>query len=154
MPTKSKSRMRYKAVSQNKADGSTYTPRLLADFVASQIVLQASASIADGTRRVLDPAVGDGELLLSLLQQLSDDVLDRVEVHGFDTNADALDHAAKRLSHSFPEVAFHFAHENFLDHVLKNYGIDHASSLFPVASGVTFDFVIANPPYWSVTAWF
>ena len=147
MATKSEPRMRYKVVSQEKADGATYTPRLLADFVASQIVLQADASPVDGPLRVLDPAVGDGELLLSLLRQLDEAVLQRVEVHGFDTNAEALDQAASRLSQLFPEVTFHFTHESFLEHVLENYGVDDSSSLFPVSSGASFDFVIANPPY-------
>ena len=147
MPTVLKPRMRYKVVSQEKADGATYTPRLLADFVASQIVLQASASPVDGPLRILDPAVGDGELLLSLLQQLDAAVLQRVEVHGFDTDAAALDQAAARLNQLFPEVAFQFSHESFLDHVLENYGVDNSSSLFPVASGASFDFIIANPPY-------
>ena len=147
MSTASKPRMRYKAVSREKSDGATYTPKLLADFVASQIVLHASATAELGSVRVLDPAVGDGELLLSLLRQLDDSVLERVEVHGFDTNADALELAATRLRESFPEVVLRFSHESFLEYVLKNYGAEHGSSLFPPTAGAEFDFVIANPPY-------
>ena len=139
--------MRYKVVSQEKADGATYTPQLLADFVASQIVLHTSAMADDGPVRVLDPAVGDGELLLSLLRQIDESLLERVEVHGFDTNADALDLAAARLSEAFPNVTLRFSHESFLDHVLEHYGADHGGSLFPSVAAARFDFVIANPPY-------
>ena len=139
--------MRYKVVSQEKADGATYTPQLLADFVASQIVLHTSVTTDDGPVRVLDPAVGDGELLLSLLRQIDESMLPRVEVHGFDTNADALDLAAARLSEAFPNVTLRFSHESFLDHVLEHYGADHGGSLFPSVAAARFDFVIANPPY-------
>lgn len=147
MPTTSEPRMRYKVVSQAKADGATYTPLLLADFVASQIVLHASATANDGPVRVLDPAVGDGELLLSLLRQIDDSLLERVEIHGFDTNPEALELAATRLRESFPDVGLRFSHESFLEHVLENYGADHGGSLFRSADAASFDFVIANPPY-------
>src|SRR5262245_48191824 len=137
MPTTSEPRMRYKVVSQEKADGATYTPQLLADFVATQIVLHASATANDGTIRVLDPAVGDGGLLLSFLRLLDDSMRERVEVHGFDTNADALDLAATRLRESFPDVVLRFSHESFLEHVLENYGADHGGSLFRSATATS-----------------
>lgn len=66
-----KSRMRYKDVSQDKADVATYTPRLLAENVTPQIVRQPGASSADDIHFVLDPAAGDDELLPSLLQHLN-----------------------------------------------------------------------------------
>ncbi len=147
MPTTSKSRMRYKTVSQEKAAGATYTPQLLADFVASQIVLHGSAMANDGPVRVLDPAVGDGELLLSLLRQIDESLLPRVVVHGFDTNVDALELATTRLRETFPDVDLRFSHESFLSHVLEHYGTEHGRDLFQTDSAVRFDFVIANPPY-------
>lgn len=52
---------RYGEVTESKAGGVTYTPRELADVVADQLL-----AIADRPRgrpvRVLDPAIGHGEL--------------------------------------------------------------------------------------------
>ena len=147
MATHSKSRRRYEAVTQNKADGATYTPKKLADVVASQMISQARPCVPNQPLRVLDPAVGDGELLLSLLQQLDDATLQRVEVFGFDTNQSALNLAVSRLRQRFPQVAVDFSHENFLEHVLEHFKADDPASLFRIEPQTTFDFIIANPPY-------
>ena len=53
-----------------KAHGATYTPKILADFVAREILRQADSTNGRSPIRVLDPAVGDGELLVSFLDQL------------------------------------------------------------------------------------
>ena len=57
---------RYETVTEEKSSGATYTPRLLAEFVARQITEAASMTLDTKIIRVLDPAVGDGELLVSL----------------------------------------------------------------------------------------
>ncbi len=57
---------RYSLVTDEKASGATYTPKLLADFVAAQIVGTTAIGSKGKAIRVLDPAVGDGELLSSL----------------------------------------------------------------------------------------
>ena len=53
---------RYRAVSAEKAGGATYTPSLLARFVARRIVENADL---DGRVElsILDPAIGDGALV-------------------------------------------------------------------------------------------
>lgn len=147
MATQSKSRKRYEVVTPQKSDGATYTPKALADFVASQMVSHARPRAPNQPLRVLDPAVGDGELLLSLLEQLDDSMLQRVEVFGFDTNQSALNLAASRLRQRFPQVGVHFSHENFLEHVLEHFEVDDRSSLFRIEPPTTFDLIIANPPY-------
>lgn len=127
---------RYEEVSEAKADGVTYTPRELADFVAARMV--ANASIAPSRRlRVLDPAVGHGELLVSLLSRLSCPV----EVHGFETDPDALAEARGRLASEHPGVDQHLRLGSFLDHVLDEY----SGGLFGNAE--PYDLIIANPPY-------
>ena len=60
---------RYTLVTEEKAGGATYTPKILADFVAQQIVRATLKSALATPIRILDPTVGDGELLASLLNQ-------------------------------------------------------------------------------------
>ena len=76
---------RYQDVSEAKAGGATYTPQLLSDFVAGQILAVANLG-ASRPLRVLDPAIGHGELLVSLLSRLEGNV----EVFGYETDPAAL----------------------------------------------------------------
>ncbi len=127
---------RYGKVSDTKAGGVTYTPRELADYVVEQL-MRVSDPTRRGTIRVLDPAVGDGELLHSLLARLPKEV----EVVGFETDGAALALAVTRLTRQFPNARFNLLEGSFLDHVLD----DFSDGLFP--RGETYDFIIANPPY-------
>jgi hypothetical protein len=135
---------RYEAVSQEKAGGATYTPRLLADFVARQIVETAGGLSGIRVIRILDPAVGDGELLLSLIRHLAKHPKVTIEAYGFDTDTKALNIASSRLSQEFPGVTLHFQPESFLDFVLERTGL-RLSSRGDI--GDDFDLIIANPPY-------
>jgi tRNA1(Val) A37 N6-methylase TrmN6 len=127
---------RYGDVGEAKFDGVTYTPRALAEFVADRIV--ATASLTSGRAiRVLDPAVGHGELLLALLDRIDGPV----EVCGFETDPLALAEARGRLSREHPQAVLNLRLGSFLDHVLD----DFAGGLFGTAE--TYDLIIANPPY-------
>ncbi len=138
---------RYHIVTEEKAGGATYTPKILADFVARQIVETAGRLPAERLLRILDPAVGHGELLVSLLQHLVDRPCLKVEVCGFETNPEALRTATERLRQEFPGVALSFAPGNFLESVLERVGIDGNYGLFDRAIPETYDLIIANPPY-------
>jgi hypothetical protein len=144
--TQLKTKQRYQAVTQEKADGATYTPSILADFVASQIV--KSANLPQHAVRVLDPAVGDGELLLSVLTKLAEKTDARIDVYGFDTDPVALARARQRIAANFPHVKLHLEIGNFLEFVLTLSGVDRTPSLFsqPIKFE-KFDIIIANPPY-------
>jgi hypothetical protein len=61
---------RYKVVSEQKANGATYTPSPLADFVAKHVAESADFDALGKPLHILDPAIGDGELVISLLQAL------------------------------------------------------------------------------------
>jgi type I restriction-modification system DNA methylase subunit len=63
---------RYGAVPGEKSSGVTYTPKELADFVAQQIAKAAGELPTERPLRVLDPAVGHGELLFNLLGYLTE----------------------------------------------------------------------------------
>ena len=72
---------RYHTVTKEKSTGATYTPKVLADFVAEQIVKVASKQTLRGKLRVLDPAIGHGELLLSFARKTKEP--DRINCRDF-----------------------------------------------------------------------
>ncbi len=138
---------RYTVVPEEKAGGATYTPNILADFVARQIVNILDEIPADRPLRVLDPAIGDGELLVSLLRQLANYQGLEIKVYGFETDQNALNIATSRLKKCFPTVEVNFKSENFLEFVLKHFSMDGNLSLFGPPVPPTYDIIIANPPY-------
>ncbi|HEX8651478.1 MAG TPA: N-6 DNA methylase [Pyrinomonadaceae bacterium] len=137
---------RYGNITQEKISGATYTPKQLSDFVAEQIIQTVNLLSFPTTIRVLDPAVGDGELLVSLLEKLREISRVVIEIHGFDTCQDALNLATMRLK-KFPNVSVHFELGNFLDFVLENFGDSNNGDLFQSKVPDTYDLIIANPPY-------
>lgn len=138
---------RYQSVAEGKAGGATYTPKLLADFVAHQIVETADALPIDRPLRILDPAVGHGELLVSLLARLVDERGLDLEVYGFETDSEALDIATERLGEQFPGVSLLLKRDNFLEFVLENFGSGGYGGLFRQIASEAYDLIIANPPY-------
>ncbi|MFV8557494.1 Eco57I restriction-modification methylase domain-containing protein [Sulfitobacter sp. SBS6] len=127
---------RYEDVGDTKSDGVTYTPRALANFVADRIVAN-KAPVSTRPVRLLDPAVGHGELLLALLARLDGPV----EVYGFETDPEALEVARMRLSLEYPSALLKLRFGSFLDHVLDEF----SGGLFGAAE--KYDLIIANPPY-------
>lgn len=146
--TASVPRRRFETVTEQKAGGATYTPSVLADFVARQIVEAADFSEFGDPMRVLDPGLGDGELLLSLLQHLTTQRPNlSIELHGFETDPNAIKSATARLQEHFPDVPLQFRTANFLEHILKQFP-DGTEPLFRDTSSIeTYDMIIANPPY-------
>jgi methylase of polypeptide subunit release factors len=80
---------RYQSVTPEKSGGATYTPELLARFVGERISENADLA-ARTSLTILDPAIGDGALVLALLEALSRKTQAAISVHGFDTNSSAL----------------------------------------------------------------
>jgi len=138
---------RYKIVTDEKAGGATYTPKNLADFVAEQVRRAANVTTGQGAIKVLDPAIGDGELLISLLEQLDRTTARTIEVHGFETDVRALNIATTRIKQRFPKVTLHLAHRNFLEFVLDQVRPHDNGSLFEKDVTPSYDLIIANPPY-------
>lgn len=136
--------VRYKHVTEEKADGATFTPEKLAGFVARQIA--ESVRVRNGrTIRVLDPAVGEGALLVCLLDELHAQGVRNVEVHGFDTNAQSLCVAEETIQGKFPMVPTYFSTGDFLEYAG---GFTNTFLLFDgERTGGKFDVIIANPPY-------
>jgi Predicted helicase len=134
---------RYTFVNNKKASGATYTPKILADFVANQIV--NVAKLHNQKIKILDPAIGDGQLLDSLLGCL--DPLQKVDVFGFETNLNALETAKNRLQQKYPNANYYLQEGDFLNYVQQNYSMDNQLDLFCQNNDGDFDLIIANPPY-------
>lgn len=138
---------RYKLVTEEKAGGVTYTPSSLASFVAEQICHAARIQADHDTIKVLDPATGDGELLISLLVQLDRADVRAIEVHGFETDIRALNITTARIKQRFPKVILHLTHGSFLEFVLDQMCQCGSGDLFKRDVAQAYDLIIANPPY-------
>jgi methylase of polypeptide subunit release factors len=138
---------RFKAVTEKKASGATYTPRELATFVAKQILANASLS-RDKTLRIFDPAVGEGELLLALIDELKQSGHLKIHAHGFDTNELATAKAISRIKLAHPDVKTDIQTKDFLSLLSST---ERSLTLFDNTdrddSLLKYDLVIANPPY-------
>lgn len=128
----------YQSSAVRKATGSHYTPARLAQFVARQIVEHFEPHDSISQLNILDPAVGDGELLISLRNELSLRGYSNLHVTGFDTNSRAVDETLQRVG---PDSANAIKESDFTTLALEH---RKAGSLFPLPK---FDLIIANPPY-------
>lgn len=136
---------RTRTARQRKSEGAHYTPVALADFVAAHIADAFKGHLAGGVK-ILDPACGDGSLLVALVQALQQrDDHAKIAVTGFDTSADAISRTGKALGFlSSNDVELRV--EDFLEAVAPSLTLQA-----PLFDGATapglFDAVIANPPY-------
>lgn len=138
---------RYRIVKREKSEGATFTPKCLADFVAENILQIATGNADIKNLRILDPAIGHGALLISLLEGLSNQPDLTVEVHGFETDSESLRVAKSRIKHQFPNVSLHFKSRDFLGFVLENLDFKNRINSYGLFRHDSFDLIIANPPY-------
>lgn len=115
-----------------KKTGSHYTPTELSDFIADHILLNFEYKNNDNLN-ILDPSVGDGELLLSMLKKVAKGHEGKIKIYGYDTNAKALSNTRNLISSEFPKVEIILKHGNFL------------ISTSDIKKSI--DLVISNPPY-------
>lgn len=137
---------RYQSVAATKANGETYTPKELSDFVARQICNRFDFDSAK-TIKILDPSIGDGELSISLLDEVRKSHKGKIELFAFDTNAAALAMARERVENYHPDCVLHFKEKDFLQFVIDG---DREPDLLSMGSNQdkpSFDLIIANPPY-------
>lgn len=143
----SQPKRRYQKVAKEKQEGATYTPKILADFVAKEIVKTANGVTTKDVLNIFDPAIGDGQLLDSLLEHLPAKQGQIINVYGYETDDTAIGNARATLSAKYPQVNLHLQHEDFLSHVLECYESASQGSLFEQQSSLKYDLLIANPPY-------
>lgn len=118
--------MNFKAnESIQKLNGSYYTPKWIADFIARWISQYDARSI-------LEPSCGDGVFF----QSLSENASSEIDVLGFDTDSSAIRHSRERqLS---PSVNLTTRCEDFLTWAIENIKTENPAS---------FDSVVGNPPF-------
>ena len=139
-------------VAEVKANGVHYTPSELAQFLADALVgsLQRQSVSREGCT-ILDPACGDGELLLALLNALPVAVRTRTRVLGFDNDAAAVAEARRRIA-SCGVADADIRCEDFLagmpadDARQLALGFDEVQRAHAPAMERA-DLIISNPPY-------
>ncbi len=125
--------MRYNNNSKEKENGIVYTPPDMANYMADEMIKYGHVNAID-IIEVLDPAVGKGELLVSMINELKAHYSNQIRIVGYETDSEVCRETEKRLKSLFPDVQVCIRNEDFLKAVEDN------------TTG-QYDFVIANPPY-------
>ncbi len=126
-----------------KSTGATFTPKALADFVAGKI----SDALGEVSQpiKVMDPACGDGSLLLAIGESLNAKQVNGYTLIGYDTNADYL-HDARSNLRAAKITSVELKNADFL---LSDTSVGNDVDLFSQGEKPMelVDVVIANPPY-------
>lgn len=131
---------RYDHVECRKKEGAHYTPENFADFISDKIIKYASLK---RNIKIVDPAVGDGELLISLVEALYANSIKKIEIYGFDINPTSIAITKSRLKKKFPNLQLNLKNTDFLQMCIEA----DSSDLFCTMQNPEFDLLIANPPY-------
>lgn len=136
-------RARKKAPDHTKTHGVHYTPPELAAFLADV----TTAVVRDVTVpfRILDPACGDGALLVAITNALPKPMRHEMTIEGYETDAGELAKAGVTLARlGVGNVSLHnrdFLSEEGMGRLAESRG------LFDEGPAQQYDMVIANPPY-------
>lgn len=128
-----------------KHTGATFTPLGLADYLASKLVNHTALK---GPLNVLDPACGEGELLLAISKSLREHKC-KFSLTGYDSNNEYLSSAQKRLARSGASQS-NFVLGDFLEVVdlpKNQLLLDFDNSKESDSINGFADLIIANPPY-------
>lgn len=124
--------MRYSNTGKNKENGVVYTPTEMADYVAFEM-LKYKRNGFEGRIEILDPAVGEGELLISMINAVKENGLP-IKAVGYETDEVVATKTQDLLQGMYPEASIEIRTGDFLEAV-ENKSVGK------------YDLVIANPPY-------
>lgn len=124
--------MRYSNTGKNKKNGVVYTPTEMADYVAFEM-LKYKRNGFERSIDILDPAVGKGELLISMINAVKKNGLP-IKAVGYETDEVVAKKTQELLQDMYPEASIEIRTGDFLEAVENN-------------SAGKYDLVIANPPY-------
>lgn len=128
---------------QIKNTGATFTPKGLSVFLAERI----ASYVKPIYQNVLDPACGEGELLIAMGDTFSNSAID-FSLTGYDANEQYLSFAKERML-QFGAEKTEFVYGDFLQAIdINQYqrSLDFFQETKQSVNGC-FDIVIANPPY-------
>jgi len=126
-------RERYKNESATKQSGAIFTPHHMAHRLVLEMLNAYRGNLPDKIS-VLDPAVGDGELLISFVEEVKSRCHGtKIRVTGFDINALSCANTRRNLQSKFKDIDVEIRNDDFLSQ------LEQPSD--------KYDFVIANPPY-------
>jgi len=131
---------------QIKNTGATFTPTELSFFLANRLAFYVQAS-HQNILEVLDPACGEGELLVSMGNKLAEKGFN-FSLSGYDANAQYLKYAKERML-ELGVGKSDFVHADFLQaiDITPSQGtLDFFQEEKSAVNG-RYDIVIANPPY-------
>jgi len=131
----------------NKSSGSYYTPQFIARFF-SRYIEKSKPNLFQGDFKILEPAVGSGIFLRTILEELTNTELERafLNITGIDINKTATDASKLSLTLLYL-VAIGKLPDNKLNIITEN-SIDY----FTENKNLTFDVVISNPPFISYSS--
>ena len=128
-----------------RGNGSVYTPQTLANYVAHKLYQYAINLDSDAPNqtkqlKILDPACGDGELLLAIEKSIPPNL--KVKLYGVDIDKKAINKAKKRI-----ETPSTFVNTNGLCpfNKVNGSGWKELKRRFNIDKGI--DCIIANPPW-------
>lgn len=124
--------MRYSNTRKNKENGVVYTPTEMADYVAFEM-LKYKRNGFEGRIEILDPAVGEGELLISMINAVKENGLP-IKAVGYEIDEVVATKTQDLLQGMYPEASIEIRTGDFLEAV-ENKSVGK------------YDLVIANPPY-------
>ncbi|NDY55614.1 N-6 DNA methylase [Desulfovibrio sulfodismutans] len=134
---------RYSKVEKKKRSGATFTPENLSKFLSKKISKLLTKDKNEEIN-ILDPAVGDGQLLFSMANELKSIGYCNIVLHGFDTDKNSTENSIRKLSEIVAKENIHIIHKDFLEHVLES---SSYLPLFQENKLIKYDIIIANPPY-------
>lgn len=116
-----------------KKTGAVFTPSRMANYLAKELLeLKKPDNLSEVC--ILDPACGDGALLIALAEQLlAHRHISKINIVGYEINEQSARRAERGLTDISEKLSVRIYRENFFD-------IDQKKCEL-------FDYVIANPPY-------
>jgi len=130
-----------------KKTGATFTPSRLAEFLAFRLFKYIDVHKGE-VLKILDPACGDGELLVALKSICDNENID-CSIQGFDVSPEYLSIAKERLK-NVDSDNFKLVLGNFLELITLTKSQLSLEFLFDNSVSLvnnSADVVIANPPY-------
>lgn len=133
---------RYSKLTNEKQNGIVYTPKGMAQYLSKQMLSFYKESI-NHRLKILDPAIGDGELVVALISDLKGKGVSDISIFGFETESDVVENTRNRIETEFPDVSVNIYHRDFVEFMLEERGTVFDNYI----DCDNFDFIIANPPY-------